>query len=263
MMGGPDTIVAPLFVPADRPERFVRAATSGADAVILDLEDSVAPEAKIQARHNLRGLALNRPVIVRINGVGTAWHQDDCAMLAAQPVAGIMLPKAEQPEDLARLARLAPVIALVETARGLASARLLAESGFAARLAFGSADYAADMGCALTFDALLAARSELVLASRLGGLPGPLDGVTLNFTDPDLVAEEARMASLLGFQGKLLIHPQQVTPVLAAFQPSAQEILWAQRVIASGDGAVAVDGALVDEPVRRRARAILSRAARV
>ncbi len=172
-----------------------------------------------------------------------------------------MLPKAERIADIARLHRLAPVIAMVESAVGLAEARSIAQSGFAVRLAFGSVDYAADIGCDHTREMLYAARSELVLASRLGQLPAPLDGVTTDLTSPEIAREDARAACSQGFGGKLLVHPSQVGPVLDAFRPSLEEIDWARRIIASGDGAVAVDGMMVDEPVRIRARAILARAA--
>ncbi|MBB6122989.1 HpcH/HpaI aldolase/citrate lyase family protein [Sphingobium subterraneum] len=253
------SLIAPLFVPANRPERFGKAAASGADAVILDLEDAVAADAKDVARDNLRALALDVPVIVRINGVDTPWHAEDCAALEGMTLAAVILPKAERVDDLARISVVAPVLALVETARGLAQARALAQSGYAARLAFGSVDYAADLGCDHEWETLYAARAELVLASRLGNLPAPLDGVTTDVTAPDSAARDARAARSLGFGGKLLIHPVQVQPVFDAFLPSAQEMEWARTVLSSGDGAVNVNGAMVDEPVRIRARAILAR----
>lgn len=258
-MSGLGSLIAPLFVPANRPERFAKAAASGADAVILDLEDAVAANEKERARDNLRAVALNVPVIVRVNGVDTPWHEEDCEAIKGMAIAAIMLPKAELIDDLKRLSALAPVIALVETARGLAEARAMAQSGFAARLAFGSVDYAADLGCDHNREALYASRAEIVLASRLGRLPPPIDGVTTEVTVSDIAFDDARAARSLGFGGKLLIHPAQVRCVLDAFCPSADDIAWAQRVLDSGDGAVKVDGAMVDEPVRIRARSILAR----
>jgi len=255
-------LIAPLFVPANRPDRFAKAAASGADAVIVDLEDAVPADAKEQARANLRGLALDKPVIVRINGVGTPWHEGDCEALKGIAIAALMLPKAEQVGDIARLHVIAPVIAMLESAAGLAEARAMARSGFAARLAFGSVDYAADLGCDHTREVLYPARSELVLASRLGGLPSPIDGVTTDLVSVEATRTDARAARSEGFGGKLLVHPRQVGPVLDAFRPTMEEIDWAQRVILSGgDGAVGLDGMMVDEPVRIRARAILARAA--
>ncbi|WP_138470185.1 CoA ester lyase [Poseidonocella sp. HB161398] len=250
---------APLFVPATRPDRFARAAESGADAVILDLEDAVAPGDKDRARAQLRFDFTALPVILRINAAGTPWHAADLA--AASGAAAVMLPKAE---DLAVLGSLAAaglaVIALVETARGIAAAREIAAHPAVQRLAFGSVDYAADLGCAHQPEPLLAARSELVLASRLAGIAAPLDGVTTALDDPAALAADTARARALGMTGKLCIHPRQIGPVLAGFAPAPSELDWARRVLASGDGAARVDGAMVDEPVRLRARALIAAA---
>lgn len=257
--------IAPLFVPGHRPDRFEKAAASGADAIILDLEDAVPAEQKDEARAAIRADFTALPVYLRINAAGTSWHEADLRALARSPFAGLILPKAEAGQALDEVLRIAAlsgmaVIALIESARGLADARRLAAMEGIARLAFGSIDFAADLGMAHTRDALLAARSELVLASRLAGLAAPIDGVTTSITDKALITDDARYAHDLGFGGKLCIHPQQITPALEGFAPAPEEIAWAQRVLASGDGAVAVDGAMVDEPVRIRARAILARA---
>lgn len=254
--------IAPLFVPGNRPERFAKAAASGADAVIVDLEDAVAAEAKAAARDALDTSFTDLPVFLRINGEGTPWHENDLTAAAALPLAGIILPKAEAGEGLARLAMASrvPVLALIETARGLAEARRIAALPGVERLIFGSVDFCADLGCAHTREALLGARSELVLASRLAGLAAPVDGVTTVIDEAELITADARHALDLGFGGKLAIHPRQIAPIFAGFRPGAGEIDWANRVLASGDGAVSVDGAMVDEPVRIRARAVLARA---
>ncbi|WP_313441090.1 CoA ester lyase [Novosphingobium sp.] len=249
----------PLFVPANRPERFAKAAASGADAIILDLEDAVPLDAKDAARAALAADFIDLPILVRINGADTEWHEEDLKAASRLPIGGIVLPKAAELEDIRRIAAVLPVVALIETAQGIAQARVIATSGHAARLAFGSVDYSADLGCAHVRDALANARSELVLASRLGGLPAPLDGVTTGIADADEASDDARYARSLGFGGKLLIHPNQVAPVREGFRPTAGEVDWARRVLASGDGAASVDGAMVDEPVRIRARNILSR----
>ena len=255
-------LVAPIFIPADRPERFAKAAASGADGIILDLEDAVAPENKYQARQSLCADFTDLPVVVRINAPGTAWYDDDMAVVARLPVAAIMVPKAEKPASLAVIAAAKPVLALIETARGLAAARDIAACGHAGRLAFGSVDYAADLGCAHTREALSAARLEVVLASRLGGLPAPIDGVTLGLGDMTVAGEDAAYARGLGFGGKLLIHPAQAGPVSAAFSLTAEEQEWALQVLSTkSGGVVTINGEMVDEPVRRRARAILARAA--
>ena len=256
-------IIAPLFVPAHRPERFAKAAASGADAIILDLEDAVPVEAKEAARAALRSLPDSVPVLVRINAAGTPWHEDDLAALGDLPLAGIVLPKAEALADIARVVLSHPVVALIETARGLVEARQIAAAPGVARLAFGSIDFAADLGCGHEREALASARCELVLASRLAGLAAPLDGVTANFRDDAAAAGDARYARMLGFGGKLAIHPQQVAPILGGFRPLDEEADWARRVLASGDGAVALDGAMIDAPVRARAHWVLARLAAV
>ncbi|RVO73509.1 HpcH/HpaI aldolase/citrate lyase family protein [Sinorhizobium medicae] len=251
-----------LFVPGDRPERFAKAAVSGADAIIIDLEDAVAPENKRMARSALITAFTSLPIILRCNGAATRWHKDDLAAAATLNLAAIMLPKAEMDgaidEIYADAAMRLPLIALIETARGVADARAIAAHPAVHRIAFGSIDFCADLGCAHERDALLASRSELVLASRLADLPAPVDGVTTVIEDADLIADDARHGRALGFGGKLCIHPKQIAPVRAGFRPDPAEIAWAKRVLATGEGAAAVDGAMVDEPVRARARKILA-----
>jgi citrate lyase subunit beta/citryl-CoA lyase len=257
--------IAPLFVPADRPERFAKAAISGADAIIIDLEDAVAPARKAMARAELcRGGALPQNILiyVRLNARATPWYAEDMAAIAGLDVAGIILPKTESVADVQAVAAILnerEVIALIETAAGLAAGRQIAGAAGTTRLAFGSIDFCADLGLAHTREALLMARSELVLASRLGGLAAPLDGVTASLGDVQLAEEDARYAASLGFGGKLCIHPAQVAPVKRGFAPSEAEIAWAERVLAAGDdGAAAVDGELVDAPVRARAIRIMA-----
>lgn len=252
-------VTAPLFVPASRPERFAKAAASAADAVILDLEDAVPPADKDAARSALTAAFTDKPVIVRINARGTPWHADDLAAIEALPIAAVMVPKVETAEDVRALGTRHSVIALVETVRGVAAARAIAGEGRPLRIAFGSVDYAADLGCAHERIALAAARAEILIASRLGDLPRPLDGVTTGIADLDAVLSDALHARTLGFGGKMCIHPAQLLPVLEGFRPSAAELDWAERVLASGDGAVMVDGAMIDAPVRARARAMLDR----
>lgn len=254
-------IRTPLFVPANRPERFAKAAASGADAIILDLEDAVAADAKDAARAALRRDFTDLPIIVRINAAGTSAHQADLAAVAALRPDAVMLPKAESAAGCQTVAGAIgdiPLIALIESAQGLAHARAIAAVPDVARLAFGSVDFCADLGCEHGREVLLPARFELVLASRLAGIAPPIDGVTVQLDDPTASHDDAAHARALGMTGKLCIHPRQIADVRRAFAPTAQEIDWARRVLASGDGAVSVDGAMVDEPVRLRARAILA-----
>ncbi|WP_269581147.1 HpcH/HpaI aldolase/citrate lyase family protein [Roseibium sp. Sym1] len=260
------SVQAPLFVPANRPERFAKAALSDADAVILDLEDAVPAAEKDSARANLAADFTDKPVLVRINAAGTTSFQADVDALKALDVAAVILPKAEETTNVTALWTAldgrVPVIALIETAAGLANARALASLEGVVRLAFGSIDYCADLGCAHKREVLLPVRSELVLASKLAGIAAPIDGVTADLADPEAAYTDAAHAKDLGMTGKLCIHPKQIDEVRRAFAPTKAECDWAGRVLASGDGAATVDGAMVDEPVRIRARAILAAASR-
>jgi citrate lyase subunit beta / citryl-CoA lyase len=258
-------LVTALFVPADRPERFSKAQSSGADAIIIDLEDAVAPSAKATARSNLclpGVLPTGCEVFVRVNGRQTPWYSDDLAAVARLQAAGVVLPKAESAEDVAHTSKSipgAPLIALIETARGLAAVREISAVLGVTRLAFGSIDFCVDIGAAHGRDALLAARSAIVLASRLSELAPPLDGITTSIDDSALIEEDARYAYRLGFGGKLCVHPRQIVPVRRGFASSPEEIAWAKRILAAGtEGAIAVDGTMVDSPVRARARQILA-----
>ena len=263
----PNALSLFLFVPADRPERFATAMAAGADAIILDLEDGVDWRSRGAARAALaasadviKGGAC--PAFVRINAL-EAGGEADLDILANLAIAGVVAPKAETVADLRRIAERAgaPVVALVETARGLAAARELARA--CARLAFGSIDFAADLGCRHTRPALAQARAELVLASRLAGLPGPIDGVTTSIGMPDLVRDDAAHAAELGFEGKLLIHPAQVAPATEGFHPDDEERDWAEKVLSGGEGGASnVAGAMVDAPVRQLALRIRARARR-
>lgn len=257
-------LVAPLFVPADRPDRFAKAAGSGADATIIDLEDAVAPPAKDKARGALADNLPGGTVVVRINAVETSWHRADVETLARLSPVGVMVPKVEEPAGLEELVgefgsgRL--FVAMIESARGVREAERIAAVPGITQLAFGPADLQNDLGCGPDREAMLAARSAIVLASRLAGLAAPLDGPTFEFGDATQIDSDARYARMLGFGGKLCIHPSQVAPVIEAFLPSPDERAWAETVLAAAgsDGAAAVDGAMIDAPVIARARKIIA-----
>jgi citrate lyase subunit beta / citryl-CoA lyase len=260
-----------LFVPGNRPERFDKASASGADAVIIDLEDAVAPPDKDDARDAVAAwLAAGGTAWVRINGRETDWFARDLALLAAPGLRGVVLPKAERADDLAALAAHmrhgVPLMPLVETALGLWNAAALASAPGVTRLAFGSIDFQLDTGIGGDGDELLFARSQLVLVSRVAGCLPPVDGVTVELNDVAVLAADVERARRLGFGGKLAIHPKQVDGINAGFLPPAAEIQWAQRVVtaaaAAGDNAVRVDGKMIDRPVIERARAILKLAER-
>ncbi|MEV6925186.1 CoA ester lyase [Dactylosporangium sp. NPDC051485] len=255
-----------LFVPGDRPDRFAKALASGADEVILDLEDAVQDRAKSAARDAIARWLTTNQAWVRVNAAGTDHHDDDIDGLARLPgLRGLVIPKAEDCDDLGRIAARCPdvpLVPLVETAIGIHLAHRVAAAPAVARLAFGSLDFAADIRARHEPDALLLARTSLVLASRVAGLPGPLDGVTPSIADPDGLRTDSRRARSLGFAGKLCIHPAQVPAIHEEFGPTVAEVAWAQRVVAAAEasdaGAVALDGAMVDRPVIEQARRILA-----
>jgi citrate lyase subunit beta/citryl-CoA lyase len=250
-----------LFVPGDRPDMYPKAAVTGADAIILDLEDAVAASAKLRARAALGTAPSDVPVVVRVNAAETQWHEDDLDAVCRIGPAAVMLPKSKSAEAVskvvARLGARLPVIALIECALGLSGARAIARVGGVARLAFGSIDFCADLGCAHTREALLGARGELVVASRLAGIAPPIDGVTADLADPGRTFDDALHAKQLGCGGKLCVHPKQVAEVARAFAPGEAEIEWARRVLAAGDGVVNLHGEMVDPPVRLRAQAVM------
>ena len=257
-----------LFVPGNRPERFNKALDSGADAIIIDLEDAVAAEEKAAARTALMQAGFTRPhvlVYVRINAVDTPWFADDLKVLRHAGICGVFLPKAEHAEEIARVRAHTAccVIPIIETATGLCHAQEVARASGVERLAFGSMDFQLDLNCDGSDMALLYARSQLVVVSRWCGLLAPIDGVTLAMDDEARVAADARHAKSLGMGGKLCIHPRQVGAVNMAWQPTPEEIIWARKVLAASDAAgtnvVAVDGVMIDRPILLKAQRIISR----
>ena len=201
--------------------------------------------------------------LVRINAPGTAWFDADLDAIAAlDGLDGIVLPKAQSAAELERVRRVLPgipIIALIETARGLHAVDDVAAT--ASRLAFGSVDYAVDLGIAHIPEALGHARSSLVLASRVAGLPAPIDGATLELRNAERIEADARYAASLGFSGKLLIHPEQVAPARRGLAPTDAEVRWARTVVerSQSQSAVAIDGAMIDVPVVKQAERVLGR----
>lgn len=270
-----------LFVPGDRPERHARALASGAGAVVVDLEDAVAPERKAAARtqvdHSFAALPSDAHgrLLVRINACGTPWHADDLALLARlaarRQLAGVLLPKAERADALAALAgAVGPNVALlplVESVAGLDALAALAAAPQVLRLVFGHLDFQFDAGLACGPDEaeLVPVRLALLLASRRAGLAPPVDGITADWRDTARLAAEAARARRGGFGAKLCVHPEQVPVVQAAFTPSADERAWAHRVRdaarSAGGGVVKVDGRMVDAPVVRLAERLLAQEA--
>ena len=265
-----------LFVPGNRPERFGKALASGADAVILDLEDAVAAEARPAARDAIAAWASGAAaaererVVVRINEAGSADHAEDLRLLAEAGLAQALLAKAESPKAVQALVAAVPgarVLALVETARGVAGVEALAAAARVQRLVFGTLDYALDLDLDITeqADGLAYAASRIALASRLAGLPAPVAGVTPQLGDEARLLADLAEARRHGFGAKLCIHPRQVAPIHAALAPSDQALEWARRVLAAeaaSPGAAQLDGRMIDRPVVLQARRTLARAGR-
>lgn len=269
-----------LFVPGHQPARFDKACASGADAVVLDLEDAVPPERKDEARAQVgEWLAARRdgaaaPVIgVRINAADTPWHAADVELCARAGIEALMLPKAEDAAVLRAIATALPAAALwplIETARGIDRLAGIASAMHVQRLVFGSIDFQADLDIEADDEGdgheLLFYRSQIVLASRLAGLQAPVDGVSTAIDQSSRLEAEARRARALGFGAKLCIHPKQVASVNQGFSPVPERVAWAKRVLAadaaSGGAPVAVDGKMVDRPVVLKAQAVLRAASR-
>lgn len=262
-------VAAPLFVPANRPERFAKAAASGADAVIVDLEDAVPAALKDEARANLGAAAGPAvPAFVRVNAEDTPWHAADLEALRALGLMHICVPKVEDAALLDRIAARFPypvmLLAQVETAAGLERAGEIARHPDVLQLAFGLADFFLDMGMAASAEMTRHALCRLAVASRAAGIPAPLDGPAFGIGDAAALAAECGAATACGAGGKLCIHPSQPAAVLGHFLPGTSEVEWAQRVVAAaGDGgARAVDGQMIDAPVVARARLVLQRSRR-
>jgi citrate lyase subunit beta/citryl-CoA lyase len=262
-----------LFVPGDRPDRFRKAAASGADAVVLDLEDAVAPDRKDEARgHVAAWLEAGHDAVVRINAVGTLWHGADIEALVdilGGHAHAVMLSKTEHPGQVTAVLGSLPagsyMIPLIETAAGVLGARAICEARGVVRPAFGHIDLAAQLGVSPDARAaLVTARSTLVLAAAAADCAPPLDGVTTSIGDQALLLADIWHAVELGFTGKLCIHPSQVAAVHAALVPTAAELAWAREVLAvSGDGsAVAHNGQMIDRPVLLRAQRLVELAKR-
>lgn len=256
-----------LFVPGDRPERFPKAVASGADTLVLDLENAVGPGNKEQARQCVADwLAQGHAATVRINAIDTPWYEGDMAMASTYPQASVMLPKADAYSATHTLGALprCRLIALLETIEAYMNLSGLAHVAGLERIAFGSVDFSTESGIADTGHAFTAVRTQIVLASRHAGLPAPVDGVSLELHDEPLIRQLAAESHALGFGGKLCIHPRQVAAVNAAWQPGSAELEWAQRIVQAfkdSDGnATAIDGKMIDKPVFERARRILENA---
>ncbi len=268
-----------LYLPASNARAIEKARTLACDAVILDLEDAVAPDAKGMARQAAvaavaAGGFRAATVAVRVNALATGWGRDDLAALAATPPAAVVLPKVDRSTDVddarACLGPAAPPVwAMIETARSLLRLEDIASAAGLGALVAGTNDLAREMGARLRPDraGLVGLLSLTVAAARAFGL-AVLDGVYNDIGDADGFARQCAQAAELGFDGKTLIHPKQIGPCNAAFTPSGEDVAAAQQVVDAfdrpenrGRGAIALGGRMVERLHLQLARRTLDFAA--
>jgi citrate lyase subunit beta/citryl-CoA lyase len=281
-----------LFAPANVARRVEKALTLGADAVIVDLEDSVAVSEKVATR-KLAAEALSRPRrgrgYLRVNAASSAFCYADLAETIHRGVDGVVLPKVESAAELHAIDWLLyalerergiepgsiDLIPQIETAAGVQridrvvqarSLRTYKAPWRVRRVAFGAGDYAHELGLAPSADEpeLAEARSRIVLSSRAAGLENPIDSPWFHMKDAAGFRRALERSRRGGFQGRLCIHPDQIEPVNAAYLPSAEEVAFAERVVAAfreaeakGSAAIQLDGQMIDYPIVHRAQAVL------
>jgi len=271
-----------LVTPAHSERIVDKALTLECDSLVIDLEDAIAPDAKAQARDVLRRVLGNldelrrrprRELAVRINGLESPWFLDDLLAIEGLPIDSVVVPKIHRPEDLTVFDCLLHQLELrggrqgltlqplIESAAGLENAGAIARASARCRaLIFGAGDFVADTGMAFEPALLLPARARIVTAAVAAGVQ-PIDHVHPGVADTEGLTLAARDGRRLGFAGKWAIHPRQVGVIQAAFSPAGEEVEHARRVIdayeaalARGQGAIVVDGQLVDEAVLKMAR---------
>lgn len=260
-----------VFVPGTRAERFAKARGAGAGLTVIDLEDSVPEAEKVSARNAALGQAsAGQGWAIRINPVATAAGIADLAdlALAAALPEYLLVPMAEEPRDIEIVAaalgpRCPPLIPLVESPRALRNALAIARAPKVAALMFGGGDFAGELGTALAWEPLLAARQLLLLAAAEAKIPA-IDVPHIHLDDEKALAEECRRARALGFSAKAAIHPRQLPAIHAAFAPGESELREAREAIRAfeeADGrAIRHNGRMLEAPIVRQYRAILARA---
>ena len=255
---------AVLFLPASRPRAIDKARSSAAEMVILDLEDAVKPEDKDAAREAAEAAlaeAWPMPVGIRVNAPGTLWHAEDVAALGASRAAFGVVPMVSTASDVraVRDASGKPVLAMIESAAGVLAAPAIAHE--AAGLIVGTNDLAANLRLpeGSGRGALQFALQWILLAARAAGIPA-FDGVFNRLDDPEGLAAECVESRALGFDGKTLIHPDQIAPCLAAFAPTPGEIARAERLVAAATGgAERFENAMIETMHVDAARRLLAR----
>ncbi|WP_435300648.1 HpcH/HpaI aldolase/citrate lyase family protein [Timonella sp. A28] len=233
-----------LLVNASKPELFEDALRSEADSVIFDLESAVPDADKEQARYNvIRALSSGMSAWVRINAMDTPyWQEDVSALVTAHGLRGVMLAQTEKPEQVTltamRLRAGIPVIALIESAIGVENATAIASAPGTFRLAFGVNDFRKDTGVTEDPIALAYARGKLVVASRVGKLPGPIDGPPAATDSPETVFEACAVTQRMGMTGKMCLTVAQVEDVNMGLSPSEEELVWARELITAHEQAL-------------------------
>ena len=277
-----------IFTPGDRLDMVEKAVRSGADAVIVDLEDAVSNDTKIMARANLANLPPSTvPYYVRTNGATTSWFWDDVAAAGAADIVGLILPKAESPAVISEIAGALTVseirsgkargditlIPLIESALGVRlTYEMASASDRVACVMFGGGeqgDLVADLGVEWTPEGtgLMHARSQVLLTARSAGVPYPMEAVFMDLRNNEALRVESEIARTLGYVGKVAIHPGQIPVINEVFTPTPEVVAYQRKVLAAfeeaeaaGKASIAVDGRMVDYAVARVARTIIARA---
>ncbi|HLX21269.1 MAG TPA: CoA ester lyase [Gaiellaceae bacterium] len=256
-----------LTVPASSPKMLAKAAGLPADEVVIDLEDGVTADAKDEARGRLPDAAARGTLAVRINAIGTPWWEDDLAAVAGLRPDVVVVPKVESADHVRAVAELLPegvgLEVQIESARGLVEVERIAALGPPLEaLVFGPGDFAATLGVPVltigagTFEYALA---RISVAAHAFGLQA-IDGPYADLADLDGLRRTARAALAHGFDGKWVLHPDQIAPVNDTFTPSPEELARARRILAAADGVTRLDGDMVDLATKRLAAAVLARA---
>lgn len=274
-----------LFAPAIDAKKMTKAYNLDADGIILDLEDAVAYSQKDAARAQLISFLSTppeKPTFVRVNDAKTSFILADLQAVVDKNITGIFLAKTESAEEVRHVDWLLSLLELqnnlpekkielvpfLENTLGIEKAfEIATASSRVKRLAFGGNDYTTDIGTpySTTGDEFFYARSRMVVVSKAAGIEAPLDTVCPFIKDVNLLEEDAKRAHRLGFQGKMVIHPNQVGPVNTIFSPTAEEIAQAKKIVeafekaeAEGTGVIQLDGKMVEYPIANRARQILA-----
>ena len=283
-----DALRSMLFTPGHRADMIAKAIASGTDAVIVDLEDAVPKEAKAEARAGLAELPdADIPLYVRINDATTDEMWDDVVAAGTSSVAGVVLPKAEDPQVLLQIdgalrglemeSGMAPgsktLVPLIESSIGVRLAyEMLSCTDRITSTLFGSGeqgDLVADLGATWTPDGvgLSYARGAVLLSARAAGIAHPMDAVFMDFRDLDALRVECELAKTVGYVGKVAIHPAQLAVIHDVFTPTPEEVAYNQMIIdafdealANGEAAISIDGRMIDYAVVRVARGVVERA---